>query len=291
MRKWNKYFLHYESSKIIKENIAVTYEEHSSIAGGFGNDISYATKNDFFNKFYFSNYKFMYYHTYLLKHLNKEHNILSLACGRCVCELKLIENNFKITCSDLGELSSLNMTLNIFPEFKFIQLNILDLNLQFNKKYDTILCLCVAYSFDKKQFDLFLKNASSLLELNGILILEPTGSPNNLFNRIVHDVILKYEHYFLRWRYFYRNRVWPGLTIEHHGYFRTDKEIIEAANQYGFVIEIIENFDYFSEFKRSRILRKVEKLIPKGFKKIIKKHIMLIPHFRMFKFRKVNTSF
>jgi hypothetical protein len=78
--------------------------------------------------------------------LNKNDNILSVASGLCVNELFLIDKGYKITCADMGTLHSYDDIKKIFPDFKFILLDILNPQ-GFQEKFDAIICLGADISF------------------------------------------------------------------------------------------------------------------------------------------------
>ena len=79
--------------------------------------------------------RFNYYNNFLNKNLDKE-KIISIASGRCINELVLINQGFDIDCSDLG-IPKVIIFQKIFKEFNFFKIDIL--NQHFHKKYQTAL--------------------------------------------------------------------------------------------------------------------------------------------------------
>lgn len=77
-----------------------------------------------------------------------------------------------------------------------------------------------------------------------------------------------------------------GWVAKHHGYRRTDREIIEPARQCGLELRHQENYAFTTEFQRSLIL---DMLIASGsaVKRAFSAVGKAIPSIRMFKFEKV----
>lgn len=121
------------------------------------------------------------------------------------------------------------------------------------------------------------------------MIIDSAGPPDNALSFLINDIYLKYETAMERIIKFIRTGKMSGLVVKQHGYRRTDREIIDAARQYGLVLEKKNCYGFLTEFKRSIVLGKLlsrysimEKvLIPIG---------RLIPHVRMFDFRKVAQN-
>jgi hypothetical protein len=292
MRKWLKYFRNSGTSKITRKPKDKTFNEHSQAMGGYQPDDSYSSREEFFNKHLNGLHaeRFANYDKFLRKHLKKEDKILSVASGRCVNELYLLNDGYKsITCSDLGIFPACSATKTLFPDFSFMTLNILDAPSP--QKYDSIIALSLIYLFDEQEFDVFLSNVADSLEEEGAFILDSAGAPDNFLTFIIHDIILRVEVY-LSGLFDYIKSLGKrkfGVTVHAFGYRRKDNDIISVAEKAGF--QLIEKVDYgfISEFRRSKIFRRLvnpNSSIEKIFMRIGKK----VPYTRMFYFRKTNKQ-
>ncbi len=67
--------------------------------GGYSSDESYLEKDTFFQRHFVRRYAI--YDEYLRRHLDKSEEILSIASGRCVNELRLIDDGYSVSCSDI----------------------------------------------------------------------------------------------------------------------------------------------------------------------------------------------
>ena len=262
--------------------------------GGYEPDSSHMSKEEFFGKQFLNSphvERFMAYDNFLRKHLNKQEKILSIASGRCVNELSLLDDGYKdIMCSDLEMLPAYLATKALFPDFRFIPLNILESPA--SQKYDAVIALSLIYLFDEQEFDIFLKHVMDSVEKGGTLILDSAGSPDNFLSFIIHDIVLKFETYFASLKIFIRSlgRARIGVTIQDFGYRRTDKDIIKASEKVG--LKLIDQKDYvfLNEFRRSKILRRLVR--PGSFvEKLFVRMGKRIPYTRMFYFRKPDENF
>lgn len=263
-----------------------SYCEHARAMGKYNADDAYKSKSDLFNRYFF-NYqqsRLEYYYIFLKKHLNKEEDILSVASGRCINELYLMEEGYKITCSDIEIPDAYKETKALFPDFEYIKYNVL--SGPTCQKYNGIICLSLIYLFDEKQLNRFFRNVSESLTIGGHLVLDSAGSPNNLLSYIIHDIILKYEMMLMRIVKLISERKWYGFITKDNGYRRTDKEIIGAARQAGLELTDKENYAFLTEFRRSYLLNRAIKhcSICKRVFSIIGKNI---PYIRMFNFKKI----
>ena len=171
-----------------------------------------------------------------------------------------------------------------FPRFEFVEHDILSGPLY--KKYAAVICLSLIYLFNEEKLLAFFRNVSDSLKIGGRLILDSAGSPNNLLFYLIHDVLLKYEILGIRPIKFLLTGRLNGFVTKHHGYRRTDEEIIKTAKQSGFELLHHENYAFTIQFKRSYLLNKAIKpnsILEKTFKIIGKS----IPYIRISDFRKV----
>jgi len=285
MRKWYKFFRDSRYKGKIYLPIDSNFKEHEKTMGGYGSDDAYRSKESFFNK-YFWNYHYgrlECYDNFLRKSLKKNENIISIASGRCANELYLMENGFSVTCSDLEFFEAYAETKSLFPGFNFITHDILSGPLK--QKYDVVICLSLIYLFDEYELSLFFRNVFDSLDNEGRLILDFGGSPDNFMSYMLHDVFLKYETKMARLLKFLLTGKWQGFVIKHHGYRRSDNEIIAAAQKSGFELLAQENYAFVTEFRRSYIFNKLVK--PASFvEKVFGIIGRSIPYIRMGHFRK-----
>jgi hypothetical protein len=287
MRNWTKYIINYSANQVTKSAQDSSFLEHANAMEYYGENDATDNKYDFFNKYFFNYHtgRLLNYDKFLRKHIKKSYRVLSVASGRSANELKLLEEGYDITCSDLEKLPSYENTKNLFPEYKFFTLNIL--RQPADHKYDCLISLSLIYLFSNDQLDLFFSNLYKSCEENGCLILDSAGSPDNLLSYFLHDFLVKYET-FLVWflRNLFQNKKY-GLNIKDHGYRRNDLEIVEIAKKNGFELIEQENFAFLVEFQRSRLLRDLIKIrFINNIFAVIGKHV---PYTRMFFFRKTKS--
>jgi hypothetical protein len=179
MRRWVKYSLDFSiRGKIFKEKSRAP-EDHALDMGGYQPDMSYKSKDSFFENWYMNKYygRLQTYNQFIQCHLDKRAKILSLASGRCSAELYLLEKGYDIVCSDLKELKIHDDAKQLIPSFRFIPLDILRPSL--HEHYDAVTAFSLLYLFDKDDLNLFFKNVSSTLNIGGKLIIDPGGASDN----------------------------------------------------------------------------------------------------------------
>ncbi|MBF0459176.1 MAG: class I SAM-dependent methyltransferase [Nitrospirae bacterium] len=289
MRKWYKYFLDPDGNGKKLLGIDESYEEHSMAMGGYDVSEAYNSKSDFFNKYFFGYHlgRFQCYDEFIRTHVNKEDNILSIASGRSANELYLIEKGYNnITCSDLDISNNMYLaTVNLFPQFKFYRLNILESPAP--ETYDSILNLSMIYLFDKNKLRTFFQNVSQSLKSGGKLVLDSAGSPDNYMSYLIHDCLLKWESvYLLRAKRFITTQKLEGIVVKHHGFRFTDDDIISVANEFGFKLHNKKAYCFLIEFKRSYLLNTLIETI-KTAKNIFNIVGKQVPYVRMFYFEKI----
>ncbi len=284
MREWYKYQL-LDVSLERRSSIPIdsSFDEHRKAMGGYQADGAYKSKVAMFNKYFFGYHlnRLEYYDDFLRKSLKKEGDILSIASGRCANELYLSEEGYKITCSDLEIIDPYKEIKALFPQFDFIAMDILERPA--NKKYDAIMCLGLIYLFDKRDLLRFFKNVSDSLKTEGTLVLDSPGA-DNFMSHLFHEKFLKIE----TWGKRVVKPILTGrkykLVTKHHGYRRTDTEVIETARQAGFGLVDQQNYAFLSDFHRSYFLRRLSSIMEKPFMIIGKR----MPYVRMFNFQKVG---
>ncbi|MBF0319030.1 MAG: class I SAM-dependent methyltransferase [Nitrospirae bacterium] len=286
MRKWYKYSLDPGLSRRTFAGIDQQYIDHAKAMGGYGADEAYRSKEDFFNK-YFAGYhlgRLQCYDDFIRRHLNRQDSVLSIASGRCVNELLLMDGGYNLTCSDLDISPELyRSTLSLFPDFKFIKLNILENPA--HEEYGVVLCFSLIYLFDDNKLDTFFQNVSKSLKAGGKLILDSAGSPDNALSYLIHDIILKWETYLLWAKRLLVAGAREGIIMQHFGFRRKDEEIIAVAQKAGLIYKEKKNYAWLTDFKRSYFLNK---LIEgnKIFERILNIIGRRIPYIRMFCFEK-----
>ena len=119
MRNWTKYNLDYSTDKVVKLSQDSSFPEHANAMGYDEGGLEYENTDNFFQK-YFYNYhsgRLLNYDKFLRKHIKKSYKVLSIASGRSANELKLLEDGYNVTCSDLVKLPSYECTKKLFPEY------------------------------------------------------------------------------------------------------------------------------------------------------------------------------
>ena len=287
MRSWVKYQIDDSTDKVIKLNQDSSFSEHANAMGYYEESELGKDKNDFFNKFYYNYHsgRLLNYNKFLKKHIKKSGRVLSIASGRSANELKLLEEGYNSTCSDLEKLPSYERAKNLFPEYDFFTLDILKQSTE--DKFDCLVSLSLIYLFSDERLDIFFSNLSKSCKENGSLILDSAGSPDNLLSYFIHDILLRYETYMIRFlRNLFQKKQY-GLSIQDFGYRHNNTEIIEIASRNGFEFIEQENSSFLIEFERSRILKKLIKinLIRRIFTVIGR----CVPYTRMFLFKKMKA--
>ena len=86
-----------------------------------------------------------------MNNLDKNQTILSVASGRGIVELKLINEKFNITCSDLKIPDCYKASKKIFGEFKYMEKDILQNPSEI--KYDCIIALSLIHIFSPEDLE------------------------------------------------------------------------------------------------------------------------------------------
>ena len=286
MRRWYKYVLDNNNKGKHYLPQDQNYEDHKQAMGGYSVDSAYKNKHDFFAKYFhgYQHHRLEYYDDFIRKNIKKEDVILSIASGRCASELFLMEDGYRITCSDLEVFDAYEETVKLFPEIKYTKFDILSGSSP--EKYDSIMCLSLIYLFDDEDLSRFFKSVSESLKQGGHLILDSAGSPDNMLSCFFHDILLKYEAYFIRMAKFVFKRRLDALVVKNFGYRRADNEIIESAREFGLELTDQENYAFLTDFKRSFLLRNIIDRVPVS-RNIFKHYGVKVPYIRMFNFKKI----
>jgi SAM-dependent methyltransferase len=284
MRKWHKYIVTDDLQAPLDQSISSTFQEHADDLGGFESNEHYVSKETFFQTYYHESRRALNYDRFIVQHVSKDQEILSLACGRSPNELLLMERGFNVTCSDLERPDSYPLAKNMFPQMEQWDLDILAGPAE--KSFDVVLCLSLIYLFDDDQLSHFFTNVHSSLKDGGYLILDSAGPPDNHLAHWINESYLRYEAVTVR---LFRNRKYARQHIivrKHQGYRRTDRDIIEAAKKCDLAIMEKQHYDFTHEFERSRIFSRLMGALP-FIRPIAARLGRIVPYTRMFKLQKV----
>ena len=284
MRKWNKFFL-FDSFKInINLDRDRSFLDHERSMGGYEVNESYVNKISFLEK-YFDN-RYQAYNIFLQKNLSKENKILSLGSGRCISELYLLDQGYDIVCSDLEVPDCYKKSKEIFKDFKYEKFNIL--NHSYDRKFNSIICFSMIYLLEKKELNIFFRNAWNTLDNEGFLIVDPGGAENNFLSFFFDTIYLPLENFLI----FFSSKFFNKKNFffkKHQGYRFSNSELIKIARKNGFKFLKIEKKDFYQELRRSKIINYLIKKFPK-IKNIFWIFGRFIPYIRIFKFVKINEK-
>lgn len=260
MKSWYKYIATADLDAAVVQPISSTFEEHENDLGGFEANDHYVSKEAFFQTYFHGSRRACNYDRFIAKHVTKDQAILSLASGRSANEMMLMDRGFNVTCSDLALPESYPLAKLMFPQMEQWELDILARPSEM--RFDVVLCLSLIYLFDDQQLASFFANVRSSLKESGYLILDSSGPPDHYLAHWINEVYLKYEAKVVR---FFRRRKYakPYIIIKkHHGYRRSDRDIVDAALDCGLALTAQENYDFTHEFERSRVLGRMFDVLP-----------------------------
>ena len=169
MRVWKKVI--FSDTLIQTRSEDKVYEDFAKEMGGYGVDDSYQSKESFFHKYFQGRY--VDWDNYLRRNLHKDDEVLSIASGRCVNELKLLNDGYSISCSDLKRVPSYDASIQLFGTFPFLVLDIL--REYPDKEYDGIICLSLIFHFNKDDLDTFFRHVNKGLSQGKYLLLDSGG--------------------------------------------------------------------------------------------------------------------
>ena len=284
MRVWEKVI--FIDTPIQTEPKNKVYEDFAKEMGGYDVDDSYQSKESFFQKYFQGRY--VDWDNYLRRNLHKDDEVLSIASGRCINELKLLNDGYSISCSDLKIVPSYDASIQLFGTFPFLVLDILREHP--DKEYDGIICLGFGYSLNKDDLDKFFRNINKGLSLGKCLFLDSGGGRENLFSLFWDVLYLPIEYKIFSFIYKLIGKRGKILVKSNHGFRRTDKDIVESARRSGFEFVSQEDFDFLDEFRRSILLTGIIKRSSTA-QRIFSILGRWNPYIRMFKFKKISNNF
>jgi len=223
------------------------------------------------------------YDRFIAQHIEKDQEILSIASGRAANELMLLERGFNVICSDLELPESYPLAKQLFPQMEQWELDILAGPSK--KQFDVVLCLGLIYLFDDEELDRFFANVYSSLKDGGYLILDSAGAPDNQLAHLLNEYYLRFEVKGIR-QFMNRKHSRRHIIVnKHHGYRRSDREIVQAAEHCGLTLKAQENYDFSREFERSRVVGRMISLLP-PLRPVVAQLGRSIPYTRMFKLQR-----
>ena len=226
--------------------------------GGYAASGEYATKQAFWSKHYRDRYPV--WDRFIRKHATKNMRLLSIASGRGINELRLLEDGYQVRCSDLAVPDCHTAACELFGPLESLALNILDAPPV--DRYDGIICLSLIYLFDHAALDAFFRNVAAALPVGGRLVLDGAGSEPTVLSTLFLRVFLKWEAWA---QYLIRkaasatplSRFLYTLWEQQAGYRWKRREIIDAAARHDLRLVAHEEHDPVSELNRSPLLAKI----------------------------------
>ena len=283
MRVWKKVI--FLDTSITTRSEYQVYDDFAQI-DGYGVDDSYQSKESFFHKYFVDRY--VDWDNYLRRNLHKDEEVLSIGSGRCINELKLLNDGYSISCSDLKIIQSYDASIQLFGTFPFLALDIL---LEHpDKEYDNIICLSLIYRFNKNDLDKFFRNINKGLSQGKCLFVDTGGGRENLFSLFWDVLYLPIEYKIFSFIYKLIGKRGRTLVKSNHGFRRTDEEIVESARKSGFEFVSREDFDFLAEFKKSILLMRIIQRSSTA-QRIFSILGRWNPYIRIFKFKKISNNF
>jgi SAM-dependent methyltransferase len=249
----------------------------------------YGSKEEFFETYLQNSKRHACYDAFLARHLPKEGHCLSIASGRAVNELRLMEQGWKFLCSDLDAIC-LEETLKLFPNYSFLKWDCMSDPLP-EQRFDVVISLSFIYLLDPDKLQRFFRRMRELLLPGGVFLLDSAGSPDVLLGTLLHDYWLPVEASLGRpvLRAYYRLKGRGSFTVQrkHHGFRYKDQEIIAAAKAAAFQLEAFEAMDFETEWDRSLVYRHLLKRIS-PLRRVLLQLGKRLPYVRMFAFRRAD---
>lgn len=262
---------------------AQTYAEFAAQMGGFDADAaSYASPERFFARWFtgLQQGRLEHYDRFLRRHVARGDRALSVGSGRCANELRLLVDGYDVTCSDLGEMAAREATERLFPQFSFRRLDFLRQSA--GEAYDVIVSLGVIYAFDDGELDRFFTNVRCSLKPGGRLLIDNGGGADSVVSWCVDEGLLRVEAH-LRWLVRRLRGEAPGrVTAVHHGYRRSDAEIVARAERHGMRLQALEHDLFTHELERSVLLSRLLPVPALGA--LLRRIGRGLPYVRLFRF-------
>lgn len=283
MQKWFKFSLDPQTRGFHRIAIEDDFK-HYSTGGDYHSDQFYVSQDAFLQHYLPRNGgRHDIYDSFLKRHLQKNQMILSIASGRAANEACLSREGYSVTCSDVDVPPVYGDTHKLFPSLRYEALNILERPA--SKKFDAIFCLSLIYLFSDQELLKVMTHINESLNDEGCFVLDSSTSPDNLLTFFIHRILLPLEVSVRGLLEFSKCGKFPGLVMRHHGYLRSDREILKAATLTGFELVEKEDSCFLAEFRRSALLSKI--LRPGSrIEKIFESWGRFIPYVRMFYFKK-----
>jgi len=159
---------------------------------------------------------------------------LSIGCGGAGVEMKLVEDGFELTASDLETSDFHDRLKELFLKSKFLPLNILEDEAS-GEKYDSIMAISITYLFDEASIDKMLQNIRSMLNDGGVALITLDISEPGFVSDYVLGDFFSFDTK-LRNRYI-QNKYKEKASLfyeQFFGYRRSDKCFIKKAQEFGF---------------------------------------------------------
>jgi len=284
MREWFKYFLVEEGESFYAAKDK-TFEQNAKTMA-YGRQEGFSSRGEFIKTYYEENQvRHKKYDEVLKSVLRKDEKVLSIASGRCVSEILLMESGHNITCSDLDMIGKVK---ELFPELHFVRYDVTKGPFP-DTRFDTILAIQLFYLFDQTQLEDILRNLKSSLKTGGRLIVDISGAQDNFLTYVIDNCIGWYEAHLKGFvlKFFKKRRL--RVKKKHHGFRYTDKEFVTLVEKAGFKFSQVYRADYRTELERSYIIRRLAGL-GKIFRGLIEFMGQAVPYLRIFIFEKNHES-
>lgn len=279
MRNWYKYLLVQtnENASCAQDQ---SPDDYRRTMQGYRTEHGYQSKAEFFDTYFTNGEKrHAYYYNYIKQNVSRECRGLSIGSGRCITELKLIDEGYNIICSDLENYCEVE-NKRLFPDLKF---DIFDVRKSgYPRKLDYILCLNMLYLFDKESITTVFENMERSLKNGGTLIVDISGAEDNRLSYFLDNYLCKYD---IRVQYFLKQFIKQQnnrIVEKFHGYRYTNKDIIAIATKTGFNFTSLTCLDFVTELKQRLLLFAH---LPDRFALLFGRKL---PNIRLFQFTKGN---
>jgi len=152
MRIWYKTLIVPAEGMPKSAELDETFSDHATTMGGYECE-GYDSVEEYYTCHYYFSPRHVCYERFLRCHLPKQGRVLSLASGRAVNEMRLVNEGYDILCSDLEPVCP-QQTEKLFPGYRFMRFDILRSPLP-SAHFDAVLSLGYAYLLDDKNLELF----------------------------------------------------------------------------------------------------------------------------------------
>jgi len=284
MRKWFKYFLVEEGESFYAAKDK-TFEQNAKTMA-YGRQEGFSSQSEFIKTYYEENFvRLKKYDEVLKSILRQDEKVLSIASGRCVSEILLIDAGYDVTCSDLDTIGKVK---ELFPELHFVRYDVTKGPFP-DIRFDTILVIQLFYLFDQTQLEDILRNLKSSLIAGGRLIVDISGAQDNFLTYVIDNCIGWYEAHLKGFilTCFKKRRL--RVKKKHHGFRYTDKEFVALVEKAGFKLRQVYRADHRTELERSYIIRRLAQRA-KMFRELVEFVGQTAPYLRIFIFEKNHES-